>query len=829
MDEQVNFGWIPFYVEFANKLLTYKNKRPELLSILENAHRQTGLRYPFIEKGKPLSDICPFTVLGAFNKGITNGNRSALLKNLANHMNIKELVPTEFDGIPVMNNILSWFFAGESDRGANDIDYLWDMFVSALNFADNPNESNRENFTSAYSTVIKQNGIRWNITIGLYWIRPYSYLNLDGRNRQFLLSNHQTRPIGISSISDLKQLPDAEQYLKLVDRCKTSFSDSNMSCHSFPEISLAAWLATQPKKVAKDKKTSDANFLRWFEPLVDALRDLGGSATPGTARQQIIDNLGLSEEFINETRGKTEHKKFDNEVAWARNYLAYEGIIDKTTRGVWTLTEKGKDITMTHELASEIFVKWVDILKERRENGQEDEKQGRKTGEKHYWIYAPGENSRKWDEFYTQGIMGIGWEELGDLAQYPDREAIRTKMKVQYDETKSHKNNSLATWQFVHNMCEGDIVFVKRGMHEIIGRGIVESVYIYMPERDEYKNIRKMKWTHNGIWDHPGQAVIKTLTDITSYIDYVQKLELLITGDDDLDELEPEDEIKYEIYTDENFLDEVFMEPEQYETLVNLLKIKKNLILQGAPGVGKTFIAKRLAYSRIGEKDTSRVMMVQFHQSYSYEDFIMGFRPSKDGFELTQGPFYTFCKNAQDDLERDYFFIIDEINRGNLSKIFGELLMLIENDKRGEKLRLLYSNELFSVPKNVYIIGLMNTADRSLAIIDYALRRRFAFYEIEPGFNSSGFLALIDRSDQEKFGRLIQRIKELNEIISKDESLGDGFRIGHSYFCKDDEITDSWIASVINFEILPLLKEYWFDEKSKVDEWIKKLHGVLDD
>ena len=339
---------------------------------------------------------------------------------------------------------------------------------------------------------------------------------------------------------------------------------------------------------------------------------------------------------------------------------------------------------------------------ERRENAQDIDISGRETNEKHFWIYTPGPAAYKWDEFYSQSIIGIGWDELGDLAQYPDREAMRTKMKELYGEAGSYKNNSLAAWQFARTIHEGDIVFAKKGVSEIIGRGVVESGYKFMQDRDEYKNVRKIKWTHSGSWPHPGQSTPKTLTDITPYTDYVQNLELLIAGDSAVEEFEPEEEIKYKVYSDANYLNEVFMEPEQYEMLVALLKAKKNVILQGAPGVGKTFAAKRLAYSMIGSKDTSRVTMVQFHQSYSYEDFIMGYHPAKDGFELTTGPFYKFCKDAQDDLERDYFFIIDEINRGNLSKIFGELLMLIENDKRGEKLRLLYANELFSVPQNVH-------------------------------------------------------------------------------------------------------------------------------
>ena len=177
--------------------------------------------------------------------------------------------------------------------------------------------------------------------------------------------------------------------------------------------------------------------------------------------------------------------------------------------------------------------------------------------------------------------------------------------------------------------------------------------------------------------------------------------------------------------------------------MVGALESKKNIILQGAPGVGKTFISKRLAYSIMGVKDVERVMMVQFHQSYSYEDFIMGYRPSSNGFVLKTGAFYNFCKKAQDDTDNKYFFIIDEINRGNLSKIFGELFVLLEADKRGSrnKLQLLYSDELFYIPENVYIIGMMNKADRSLAMMDYALRRRFSFIDIAPGFESDGFKA----------------------------------------------------------------------------------------
>ncbi len=229
----------------------------------------------------------------------------------------------------------------------------------------------------------------------------------------------------------------------------------------------------------------------------------------------------------------------------------------------------------------------------------------------------------------------------------------------------------------------------------------------------------------------------------------------------------------------------------------------------------------------MGEKNPNRVVMVQFHQSYSYEDFIMGFRPSEKGFELKYGVFYNFCKRAEIDSENEYFFIIDEINRGNMSKIFGELFMLVESDKRGVELQLLYSDEKFSVPRNVYIIGMMNTADRSLAMLDYALRRRFAFYELKPGFGSAGFRAYRSGLGSEKFDRLISCVEGLNVAIARDASLGEGFCIGHSYFCGLKAVTDQALSNIVEYEIIPLLKEYWFDEPVNVKNWSDSLRSAI--
>lgn len=282
-------------------------------------------------------------------------------------------------------------------------------------------------------------------------------------------------------------------------------------------------------------------------------------------------------------------------------------------------------------------------------------------------------------------------------------------------------------------------------------------------------------------------------------------------------------------YTKKDFLSEVYMSENQYDRLSGVLLNKMNLILQGAPGVGKTFTAKRLAYSLMGEKDDSRIEFVQFHQNYSYEDFVMGYRPSGDSYELKYGIFYQFCKKAENQPDKKFFFIIDEINRGNLSKIFGELLMLIEKDYRGTKATLAYNGMPFSVPKNLYIVGMMNTADRSLAMIDYALRRRFSFFEMAPAFESKGFKEYQHSLDNRTFNELISEIVKLNGEISRDKSLGKGFCIGHSYFCgkTKETCTNEWMQSVVNYDILPMLSEYWFDDDTKVQRWDHILHGVF--
>ena len=713
------FDWVDFYKEFAGILRSYKTKRPELIDKVRQIYEITGINLPTLEKDNQIVDIDPFTVFGLFNKKLTDANRLSILKSIASLFGVKTAVPTAFDSIPVLNpqNATFYYFVG--DRAEGDIDELWDLFESALDYAVNPTAEHRAPLSKYFDLAIRKKGNgNSKITMGLYWIAPDSFLNLDQRNTWYIYESGRIPAELVQTLPAIQAKIPSSKYFDIVEKLRAYLQSDASQLKDFKELSFEAWRYSE--QVNQEKKQEKAQE-------------------------------------------------------------------ERTAKGAAVADE---DVETTH-----------------------------------YWIYSPGDSAAIWDECYDNGIMAIGWDPIGDLSVFGSKDEMKQAMKEKIDPSKPYKNAAHATWQFVHDMKPGDVIFAKKGMHLVIGRGVVESGYEFDPTRNHYKNVRRVKWTHKGEWQHPGQAVMKTLTDITSYTDYVEKLNALFVSDS-LDDEEPP-VMEYPTYDAEEFLEEVFMDEDSYETLVALVRNKKNVILQGAPGVGKTFAAKRLAYSMMGVKDPNRVMMVQFHQSYAYEDFIMGFRPSENGFELKRGAFYTFCKEAEIDSDNEYFFIIDEINRGNLSKIFGELFMLIESDKRGVELQLLYSDEKFSVPSNVYIIGMMNTADRSLAMLDYALRRRFAFFEMKPGFETDGFREYRMGLASEKFDRLINCVDNLNAAIAADESLGEGFCIGHSYFCNLKKATDQALSGIVEYELIPLLKEYWFDEPVKVKDWISNLRSAI--
>ena len=714
------FDWVGFYKELSGKLLSYKGNREELVVKVKQIFTDTGINMPTLEKDNQLVDIDPFTVFGLFNKSsMKETNRVKIITAVAGLFGITAPIPTSFASIPVLNNQNATFYYFTGEREVNDIDDLWNLFESALAYATSPSAEKREVLSKYFDLAINKKGNgNSKITMGLYWIAPNAFLNLDQRNTWYIYESGKVPSSLVETLPKIDAKIAASKYFDIVEKLRNYLQSDASELKDFMELSSEAWRYSE--QVNEEKRQEKAQ----------TKREAKGAA--------------MADEDVETT---------------------------------------------------------------------------------HYWIYSPGEGAGIWDECCEKGIMAIGWDEIGDLQQYSSKTEMKQAMKEHIDPEKPYTMAAHATWQFAHEMKPGDIVFAKKGRSTVIGRGVVMSDYEFDDSRDDNKNVRKVNWTHKGEWPHPGQAAMKTLTDITSYTDYVEKLKALFESDE-VDDVEAE-EVSYPSYSKEKFLDEVFMDEASYNTLVGLVLNKKNVILQGAPGVGKTFAAKRLAYSIMEVKDPHRVMMVQFHQSYSYEDFIMGFRPSEKGFELKRGVFYNFCKDAEIDSENEYFFIIDEINRGNLSKIFGELFMLIESDKRGVELQLLYSDEKFSVPDNVYIIGMMNTADRSLAMLDYALRRRFAFYEMKPGFNTEGFREYRTGLNNIKFDNLIQCVEQLNAAIAGDESLGEGFCIGHSYFCNLTEVNDQALSAIVEYELIPLLKEYWFDEPVKVKNWADSLRSAI--
>ncbi|QNF31483.1 AAA family ATPase [Adhaeribacter swui] len=288
---------------------------------------------------------------------------------------------------------------------------------------------------------------------------------------------------------------------------------------------------------------------------------------------------------------------------------------------------------------------------------------------------------------------------------------------------------------------------------------------------------------------------------------------------------------KIPVYTLAQALQEIFLSEHQLQSLLAVLQRKKNIILQGPPGTGKSFLAKRLAYLEQGDLDAARMEIVQFHSNYAYDDFIQGYRPDSEGkFRLTNGVFFNFCQRAAADVNHSYFFIIEEINRGNVSSIFGEMLFLLEADKRGPEFAtsLTYGqlgSERFYIPANVFVIGTMNTADRSLVLLDYALRRRFAFFKMEPQFGErfEQYLAAKNVS-ADLIKHIVISIHKLNEVISSDAALGAGFQIGHSYFSNLPKGAGiAWFNGIVENEITPLLEEYWFDNPKQIAAQLKKL------
>ena len=443
--------------------------------------------------------------------------------------------------------------------------------------------------------------------------------------------------------------------------------------------------------------------------------------------------------------------------------------------------------------------------------------------EPRYWLMSLGEGARFWDECYQGGFACLGWDHLDDLRQYHSIDEIRAQgLEIP---------SALACWEFCQDMQPGDIIFSKRtrrGRGQAIGHGIVPrgSKYDFDESREEYQHVRDVEWRSNfpeGLVVRDEDLPVKTLTDITGYPELVEQFEDALGMSGDAPEIP--------LYSIETIMEEgSFLEHAELERLDSRLKDKKNLILQGPPGTGKTWLAKRLAYALIGQRDPRRVRAVQFHPTLSYEDFVYGWRPTEDGLELVDGTFLRAIEAAMADPPVPYVVVIEEINRGNPAQIFGELITLLESDKRTEEaaIELAYAYKGVAravyVPENLYVLGTMNIADRSLALVDLALRRRFAFETLKPRLNALWRNWVVNELsvDDKLVDDIQRRMARLNDSIAGAHGLGKQFRVGHSYVTPTRRLapgeTRAWFKVVVETEIVPLLEEYWFDDADRVEK-----------
>lgn len=881
------FSWVETHKQITEFLSTKENSQNEIIQLLRtvgisplNDKTNKGDHYTELDEIDPFTFFCYIYKYGP-------KRRLGYLQKIAEKLNLT--IPKGESGIPSTQALKVWLFPYKFERKNNEVERLWAFFHKAVS-----NKITDDDFQDVLQ--IRSTG-KTKLTEALFYIKPESYLPINGPTKPYL-----QEVLGISP-----KFNTYTEYLELLDDIK---SKSELP---FYELSFEAWKWNEKRKKVnywifqgnpkvfdfetalneniltdwtvsahKEKINVGDKVIVWITGNKSGCYALAEVTTePHKKSVSPDDHLWKGED---KSEFKADIKIIHNLVA---NPILHEEITEIEELGELKVGNQGTNFSATEE-EFKIFL----TMAQNKNN-------------KSYWLYAPGEKAHKWDEFYKLGIMGLGWDEIGDLAQYTNRDEIKKALVEAYGGSGSKKNDVSANDDFLNKLKVGDIVIAKKGRGELLGYGIVTSDYTYDKNRNEYQHVRKVDWKLKGIWEIDFSLVPKALTDITKYSSdhhdyntYYERLMGIMTN-----------EVKQQI----NF--------------------SLNTILYGPPGTGKTYntvlrAAEIVENRKIDSYDEALVIFktylhdqiefITFHQNYSYEDFIQGLRPDIENdkeltFERKNGVFKVIADKALKNIRaseqppvvkktfeeafnefvnplvegeteeievkmkkvsyfitavtnksiefrktsggtehtlsiatlrkmyeaesvldiqglssyytplldelikigkdssgkkeiverKNYVIVIDEINRANISRVFGELITLIEPDKRSHgKIPMearLPSGDLFVVPSNLHIIGTMNTADKSIALLDIALRRRFEFESMYPKYE-------ID--DQEIYD--VEILKKINDQIIK--SKGHDFQIGHSYFMGENKD----LVQRMNKKVIPLLLEYYMNDEKEV-------------
>lgn len=706
--------WGDFYQEFANKILQYKNNRKDLITIIRKVYDNINIKLPTLEKENNIVDIDPFTVFGLFNKGIKDENRTIIITEFAKLLNINLEVPTDFSGIPLLNNMSSTFYKFEGYRKEDDIDNLWKVFEYAIKYDENQNDEDELNLINYYDKTIAQKGVKWKLSMGLFWIRPYRYINLDEQNRTFICNEKNNLNTVKSIFPNIEKghVPNGKQYIDISNKCKRLVESGNYKFKNFIEMSHCSWSNKSnnlPEDYIVDTKEGDDAKVSSRNNQISKNTILYGP--PGTGKTYNVCNKAL--EIIDHEKYKDimDNPSKRDEVVKEFNKLKEDGLI-----GFCTFHQSYSYEDFVEGLRSDrnggfepkdgIFKQICEStsVKAQTELPKYEFDQNQISVHK----MSLGDTSSKEDNIYEYCIknncISLGWGENIDYSNCNDRESIKQIFKENFPESSDNSFDINAINRFKHIIQEGDLVIISQGNHKARAIGKITGDYYYDSNTEiRYNHFRKVEWLYNG-----------------EAIDVKRILK-----------------------------DKVFSQQSIY-----------------------TFYNEDLKFDNIKEL-------------------------------ISEKPIENKAKN--------YVLIIDEINRGNISKIFGELITLIEEDKRiGErnelKVSLPYSNESFGVPNNLYIIGTMNTADRSIALLDTALRRRFDFEEYMPNEE-----LLSKDVEGVNVSKLLKTINDRIEFL-----LDRDHTIGHAYFIKDN-LTFEDLVSIMKNKIIPLLQEYFYDDFEKIE------------